>query len=348
MGDELIFDEKKYISASRASELYGYSSDYIGQLCRKNILDFRRVGRAWYVNENSLISHKATASAAQRGRIPGLKDGEPVFDGKKYISTSRAAKTAGYSADYISQLCRKGVLESRKVGKSWFVSEESLQAHREAASSTPRGRIPMYEKDFVPQTTGSSVGVAVMPNPLGVGLSPEMSYKSFHQTAISFLDRKEESRQTSDFAHKVVLGALVVVALMVFIVPNVIGGDVVSRFVSEFGVNATAQATKTGFFESIKNFLAVEGEKITRSIAGDTNTQIDGNVGGAQGIVVVPSARSAEENDQVKKYIQDNFSDEVKVTPDAAGDSGVIKPVFKNKNNQEYTYVMVPVKDTSP
>lgn len=54
------------------------------------------------------------------------------FDGKKYISSSRAAKISGYVNDYIGQLCRDGKLECRMIGRSWYVSFDSLIAHKNA------------------------------------------------------------------------------------------------------------------------------------------------------------------------------------------------------------------------
>ena len=59
-------------------------------------------------------------------------NGELYFEGKKYISSSRAAKLSGYVNDYIGQLCRDGKVESRMVGRSWYVSVDSLLEHKKA------------------------------------------------------------------------------------------------------------------------------------------------------------------------------------------------------------------------
>lgn len=50
--------------------------------------------------------------------------------GKKYISARRGAEIAGYSGDYVGQLCREGKVEAERMGKIWFVSEGSLLAHK--------------------------------------------------------------------------------------------------------------------------------------------------------------------------------------------------------------------------
>src|SRR3989338_2923342 len=53
------------------------------------------------------------------------------FNGKKYISAKEAAKIAGYTSDYVGQLCRAGKIECRMVGHTWFVLEESLLNHKQ-------------------------------------------------------------------------------------------------------------------------------------------------------------------------------------------------------------------------
>ena len=58
MVSDIFFDKKKYLSVSSASKLTGYSKDYIGQLSRHHKVDSVRVGRTWYVREESLLSYK--------------------------------------------------------------------------------------------------------------------------------------------------------------------------------------------------------------------------------------------------------------------------------------------------
>lgn len=53
------------------------------------------------------------------------------FEGKKYISSRRASEISDYSSDYIGQLCRAQKLDCRMVGRSWFVTENSLTSHKE-------------------------------------------------------------------------------------------------------------------------------------------------------------------------------------------------------------------------
>ncbi|MCX6715643.1 MAG: hypothetical protein NT077_01340 [Candidatus Taylorbacteria bacterium] len=68
MKDLVEIEGKHYISSSRAAEISKYSKDYIGQLCRGKKIDSRLIGRSWYVNEESLMSHKREAEEIQRIR----------------------------------------------------------------------------------------------------------------------------------------------------------------------------------------------------------------------------------------------------------------------------------------
>lgn len=56
--DEILIEEKKYISSKRAAKLTGYAKDYIGQLCREGRVPARLVGRSWYVLEAAIQDHR--------------------------------------------------------------------------------------------------------------------------------------------------------------------------------------------------------------------------------------------------------------------------------------------------
>lgn len=52
--DELDISGKRYISTRRAAREHGYHSDYMGQLIRGKKVAGQKVGRAWYIEEDSL------------------------------------------------------------------------------------------------------------------------------------------------------------------------------------------------------------------------------------------------------------------------------------------------------
>lgn len=56
--DELLIDDRKYVSSKRAAKITGYAKDYIGQLCREGRVPARLVGRSWYVLESAITDHR--------------------------------------------------------------------------------------------------------------------------------------------------------------------------------------------------------------------------------------------------------------------------------------------------
>ncbi len=60
-----------------------------------------------------------------------------------------------------------------------------------------------------------------------------------------------------------------------------------------------------------------------------------------KGLIVVPSTSKDEE---VTKKIQQNFSDQIKVDI-TDENSGIITPVFKDKEGDKYLYMMVPLSE---
>ena len=134
MSGELRIGEIDYISSKRAAQISGYAHDYIGQLCRSGVVEAQRIGGLWYLTLESLYKHKQKADSY----VPVVPRREPTaeaqsvvaFDGKDYISTSRASEITGYHKDYVGQLARDGGLLSRQVGNRWFVDRESILTHK--------------------------------------------------------------------------------------------------------------------------------------------------------------------------------------------------------------------------
>ncbi|MFA6503193.1 MAG: helix-turn-helix domain-containing protein [Candidatus Paceibacterota bacterium] len=63
--DEIIIEEKKYVSSKQAAKMTGYAKDYIGQLCREGRVPARLVGRSWYVLESAIQDHRFGAEAVE-------------------------------------------------------------------------------------------------------------------------------------------------------------------------------------------------------------------------------------------------------------------------------------------
>jgi len=53
-------------------------------------------------------------------------EGEIYFGTEKYISSKQAAAKYNYTSDHLASLCRNGKVKSQRVGKAWYLAEESL------------------------------------------------------------------------------------------------------------------------------------------------------------------------------------------------------------------------------
>lgn len=79
MNSDLSFDGKVFISVNRASELTGYTQDYLGQLCRGGRVPSKMIGRTWYIDHDAVMAHKQNpksrkAKIAQKPELKAVKN----------------------------------------------------------------------------------------------------------------------------------------------------------------------------------------------------------------------------------------------------------------------------------
>lgn len=67
------------------------------------------------------------------------------IEGTAYISSRNAAKTFGYTQDYVGQLARSGQVHAQRVGGMWYISKDSLAEYKRVADT------------FVPRPPAASV-----------------------------------------------------------------------------------------------------------------------------------------------------------------------------------------------
>jgi hypothetical protein len=64
-------------------------------------------------------------------------------------------------------------------------------------------------------------------------------------------------------------------------------------------------------------------------------------------MAVVPSTGDPIEDQKIKTYIKNSFSDDVKIVSKESDGTGVLQPVFKSGKGDNYLYVLVPLPDGS-
>ena len=375
MNNELYFSGKKFISAKRASEISGYTADYIGQLCRLKKLENRRIGKAWFVAENSLLEHIKNSTLKPSERpvptptlksstqilpssyfspppILGLKPEQEIF----YVSAKRASEITGYTQDYIGQLCRSNNLDCKQVGKRWFISEVSLREHKENTAKKERGVI------YFPPT--------VLPK---IETPPESVLLKIEAPLAPQKPKTDEILKTKTLFKKpaflISTISFAVIAVLFFSISSNknLSSRVALVYQNTFQTAQTTQTTQTNnsaslggalkdslgtffnhlasgtyrFVSSLFNFetadkvATLDSEQVNSVYKNDTQ----------MGITVLPSSGDEIKDEKTKQQIKDSFSDQTEVFPDKTGSSGVIKPVFTKLSDQNYLYVMVPITE---
>ncbi len=99
--DRISVNGENFVKASLIARELGYTSDYVGQLCRSKQVEAKLVGRSWYVNEKSIRAHKEGRyrSTAQKSKIEVKKALSLIDDFTTPNYLKRVVATAKYEAD---------------------------------------------------------------------------------------------------------------------------------------------------------------------------------------------------------------------------------------------------------
>ena len=113
------------------------------------------------------------------------------FEGKKFISSKRASELGSYTQDYIGQLIRSKKIEARMIGRSWFVSEESLLNYQQSFNGEISGR-PEIDSEKIKTISGDEI-VAIKNPPI----SPyrPLSYQNDDRQLIPDIKKSFQSLQ---------------------------------------------------------------------------------------------------------------------------------------------------------
>jgi len=74
------------------------------------------------------------------------------IEGKEYVKSRDAAKKSGYTTDYIGQLCRGKEIDSRLVGRSWYVNLADLMDYKKEKKRSSRVKAREQVKKTIQET----------------------------------------------------------------------------------------------------------------------------------------------------------------------------------------------------
>lgn len=247
-----------------------------------------------------------------------------TIDKKKYVKASEAARLVGYSSDHVSRLARVGEIDAEKRGRSWYVDPESLKLFSLKVESEKRAR------------------------------GEEIRAERLHERAVAtrklndaaILDEIDRSRQHAIFQTAVLSIALFLLFNLAWFsfesrlhVANLADGvhtifsdvtDHVSFSVPPF----ISQFASFAFIERSRESIEVQQEIMIDDVIRPSDDEA------FEGIIIFDD----EDDIQAVEAVRESFSDEVQVEFDGE-DTGVVTPIFQERDGESYRFLLVPVDE---
>lgn len=337
MRNSLILQDKNYISARRVQELFGYSSDYVGQLCRLGKIEAKMIGRTWFITEKSIIDHKLSVNDLIRD-----KNKEKRKLSKKIYNDS-IKNDALVSYELVNAVETSNVVcEDNKIVEPVATTEFSVPTTSQVIACDPSS-------------------LRLMPN------VPELfSLPYFVSESFLIAPNCKKSEFFSPSSAKLVFTSTLCVLGLFFMFQSIaVNTNTVNQVASKIGndslsanvLDSTGQFMESSFaiIKSIptlaKNIFVNRTNNLVEENVDSTpeDSVYTSNVGDVafNGFAVIPSSNSEAKDEVIKNKIKESFSDEVIVKPDSSGNSGIITPVFKETKGSDFIYVLVPVNDNT-
>lgn len=151
--NSLNVDGVLYVKASSLARDFGYTSDYIGQLCRNNKVEAQLVGRSWYVSEDSLRQHKESRYRSTKAKTQAAFKAR--VEKQELAGKERVAPKIGYAAEEaelmpaIKKLSVQDTAESGETMVEIITPEPPKKVAVATVSNAPQHYVPVPRKDPV-------------------------------------------------------------------------------------------------------------------------------------------------------------------------------------------------------
>jgi len=259
-----------------------------------------------------------------------------IIEGKQYISAHRAAEIAGYSNDYVGQLCRSGKVVSRMVGRFWYVNEKSLRKHKK--ESTKANQTSFGSTDLKPKKSASPDA----PNqPVSANVTISFDLVSLLKQIFFVI-----------LIVAVIAGGIVAISVGR---PVSLGNNTANAYSAINSVSGVLSSAFDRAYSSISSIFfpsRQSGQSLSMVSSSSSESDQDSNDNATTahaGLVVVPrpSQSSDATNEKLTQSITNTFSDDIAIKPGPNGTTGVITPEFRTVKGHDFLYVLVPVKTSS-
>ena len=323
----MIIGGKSYISSKRASQLFGYTNDYLGQLSRSGKIASTVIGRDRFIEFSSLsryVEDKKILPKANGAPFPG------VISNTSDLSVSKEPS--------------KFDLLERSVALL------SLTALIAFFTITPIGRNGLDKL-----VTDLTITRSLMPQTASVGSISNIteivgrSLKNIDKLYLGVLDNLGD--KITELWN---LGRSKVIAYV-----NKSKNDGVVNETKIINSTTTISVSNQNAYlpgsdaspDLNSNFTEEQIKEIARDVVSSEIAHTIDYANSANGtpnnvgIVVNPSTGDSVTDSKLIESIRDNFSDEVNISLDKTRKAGVIKPIFKSGTDDSYVFVLVPIQD---
>ncbi len=172
--DELLIEDKRYVSSKQAAKVTGYAKDYIGQLCREGRVPARLVGRSWYVLEAAIHDHRF-GNPEPKSEAPIKQTPTSHWEAPRYEASDNDVLPSVHRLDSTEGEAQQPLQDS---WKAWFdrvtdteprstpapvmeaetpMSEEEVVVVAEEATSIPIHTVYDLPSELLPRYTPSTV-----------------------------------------------------------------------------------------------------------------------------------------------------------------------------------------------
>ncbi len=230
-----------------------------------------------------------------------------------HISSVDAGRQFGYTNDYVSRLAREKKVLASRVGRQWYVDVESLQSFikktEEAKKENSERLREERKKERVLLADGGTVELLTLAPSRAATLAKTGAVlcASVMMGGLIFVGAENISAGKSWSA--AVFPALRQIALRVY----------------GLGENPESLRAQSSGAAAYMGASTVAEKKAPQ-----------------EGIVVLPNEEGI--GAMSDSEIRDSFSDEVGITRDEDNQSGIITPVFKDREAEGYRFLLVPVR----
>jgi hypothetical protein len=311
--------KEQLVSLQKATELCPHSQEYLSLRARQGKLRAVKIGRNWFTTNEWVQAYLEKSG--------------------NYKKEMEARRSSGALQEHMEDIA------GRVMITRWPEPPANLPVE-ENSIAAPVLKIPPIHpaRDFSELMKLASVFAAVI---VLLGLTSMLHKDTFEE--VSYIVYPAVQHATSsisipkfDTNRTVALGASF--------------RDIGSVYILWFGRNVSklGEEIADGIYaahriiaRAARSFGEQTGDRFTRSDVSiaqrglPTSQHIAVPENPKKGLVVIPSSDS---NEQVKKRVQQSFSDEVAVVP-RDEESGIITPVFRDTKGEDYFYILVPLQE---